>query len=294
MLVVLVLGLGLAVLSGDGAPRPATPGRRSTETWPGPSPTGTLSQRVSPVAGGTEVGQLGKAFNTMIDEIEVAFAERAASEDRLRRFLADASHELRTPLTSILGYAELFDPRGGIGRDDLVPGSLLRPHPGRGVTRMGTLVDDRSPAGPTGRPAATGAGCEPVDLADLVGRARWPAEATCRPPTARWRSTSLNGWTVRGRTGTRIGSSQVTDNLRATPSSTRGCRDPGHRGLFTVTAWGRQLGAASPSTTTGSPRASTRRTSRGSSSPSSTGDPPRPGLRPVRRGFRPWPSCRHS
>ena len=31
-----------------------------------------------------------------------------ASEDRLRRFLADASHELRTPLASIRGYAELF------------------------------------------------------------------------------------------------------------------------------------------------------------------------------------------
>ena len=34
--------------------------------------------------------------------------EREASEDRLRRFLADASHELRTPLASIRGYAELF------------------------------------------------------------------------------------------------------------------------------------------------------------------------------------------
>ncbi len=30
------------------------------------------------------------------------------SEDRLRRFMADASHELRTPLAAIRGYAELF------------------------------------------------------------------------------------------------------------------------------------------------------------------------------------------
>jgi len=85
------------------------------------------------------VGQLGQAFNTMIDEIEVAFAQRAASEDRLRRFLADASHELRTPLTSILGYSELFD----LGMQDR-PADLavsLR-HIRDDAGRMATLVDD--------------------------------------------------------------------------------------------------------------------------------------------------------
>ena len=56
----------------------------------------------------TEVGRLGLALNAMLDRLERAFAERQASEDRLRRFLADASHELRTPLSSIRGYAELF------------------------------------------------------------------------------------------------------------------------------------------------------------------------------------------
>ncbi len=35
----------------------------------------------------------------MLGQIESAFDERPASEDRLRRFVADASHELRTPLT---------------------------------------------------------------------------------------------------------------------------------------------------------------------------------------------------
>jgi len=44
----------------------------------------------------------------MLGQIEQAFARRQASEDALRRFLAQASHELRTPLTSIRGYAELF------------------------------------------------------------------------------------------------------------------------------------------------------------------------------------------
>ena len=37
-----------------------------------------------------------------------AFAERQASEDRLRQFLADASHELRTPLSSIRALAQLL------------------------------------------------------------------------------------------------------------------------------------------------------------------------------------------
>jgi two-component system, OmpR family, sensor kinase len=69
---------------------------------------GDLAARVEPADGKTEVGQLGLAINTMLDDLEVAFRQREASEARLRQFLADASHELRTPLTSIQGFAELF------------------------------------------------------------------------------------------------------------------------------------------------------------------------------------------
>ena len=69
---------------------------------------GDYSPRVDVSGPKTEVGQLGVAFNTMLDKIEAAFAERDATELRLRQFLADASHELRTPLTSIQGFAELF------------------------------------------------------------------------------------------------------------------------------------------------------------------------------------------
>ena len=69
---------------------------------------GSLDERVSPADGRTEIGQLGLAINTMLQEIETAFSERDATELRLRQFLADASHELRTPLTSIQGFAELF------------------------------------------------------------------------------------------------------------------------------------------------------------------------------------------
>ncbi len=69
---------------------------------------GDLSVRVRPEGGRTEVGRLGLALNSMLSQIETGFRERQESEERLRRFVADASHELRTPLTSIQGYAELF------------------------------------------------------------------------------------------------------------------------------------------------------------------------------------------
>jgi two-component system OmpR family sensor kinase len=55
----------------------------------------------------TEVGQVGLALNTMLDNVESALTARQESETRVRQFVADASHELRTPLASIRGYAEL-------------------------------------------------------------------------------------------------------------------------------------------------------------------------------------------
>jgi two-component system OmpR family sensor kinase len=85
------------------------------------------------------VGRLGVALNTMLSEIEVAFAARAASEERLRRFLADASHELRTPLTSIRGYAEIFD-RGARDRPEDLATSMRHIH--AEANRMSVLVDD--------------------------------------------------------------------------------------------------------------------------------------------------------
>jgi two-component system OmpR family sensor kinase len=75
----------------------------------------------------------------MLTQIERAFRERAASEDRLRRFVGDASHELRTPLTSIRGYAELFKDGVGGRPEDLA--SALRRIESES-TRMGGLVDD--------------------------------------------------------------------------------------------------------------------------------------------------------
>jgi two-component system, OmpR family, sensor kinase len=67
-----------------------------------------LPVRVSGTGGGVEVEELRTALNRMLDHIDASLAVRAAANERLRRFVADASHELRTPLTSIRGYADLF------------------------------------------------------------------------------------------------------------------------------------------------------------------------------------------
>lgn len=68
---------------------------------------GDLSRRLPPRPTGTEVGDLTASLDEMVDSLRGALAAAHASEDRTRRFAADAGHELRTPLTSIRGFAEL-------------------------------------------------------------------------------------------------------------------------------------------------------------------------------------------
>ena len=101
--------------------------------------SGDLTRRVPEGRPGTEVGRLGLALNQMLAQIEGAFAEKSASEERLRQFVADASHELRTPLTSIRGYAELLG-RGGFSDEVGRQKALKRIE--EEATRMGGLVED--------------------------------------------------------------------------------------------------------------------------------------------------------
>jgi len=82
---------------------------------------GDLSRRVPYYDPRTEMGRLATSLNVMLAHVESAFRARARSEaaarhseERMRRFLADASHELRTPLTAIRGYAEYYRQRGGM------------------------------------------------------------------------------------------------------------------------------------------------------------------------------------
>jgi two-component system, OmpR family, sensor kinase len=98
-----------------------------------------LSQRVEPTQESTEVGRLGLAINAMLSQLETAFAERAANEQRLRHFVSDASHELRTPLTSMRGYAELLRRNPEMSEEDVVLATRRIEEEAR---RMGILVDD--------------------------------------------------------------------------------------------------------------------------------------------------------
>jgi two-component system OmpR family sensor kinase len=100
---------------------------------------GDLTVRVPEGAPGTESGQLAVALNKMLVHIEGALEERAQSEQRLRRFVADASHELRTPLTTIRGYAELYR-IGGLGQQSALDDAMRRTE--QEATRMGRLVED--------------------------------------------------------------------------------------------------------------------------------------------------------
>lgn len=71
---------------------------------------GDLKRRVpSSRAAVMETEQLRLALNSMLQQVEAAFATRERSEAQLRQFVADASHELRTPLSAIRGYLQLYD-----------------------------------------------------------------------------------------------------------------------------------------------------------------------------------------
>ncbi|NEB00345.1 ATP-binding protein [Streptomyces sp. SID13726] len=119
---------------------------------------------------GTEAGQVGAALNYLIDRVESALAQRQRSEERMRRFLADASHELRTPLASIAGYAELMDR----GAAPVEPGLAWRRVSAQSA-RMTGLVEDLLLLArlDEGRPLQE----LDVDLATLVAETVWDARA---------------------------------------------------------------------------------------------------------------------
>ena len=132
-----------------------------------------LSRRVDPANEVTEVGRLGAAINTMLGQLEAAFAERAAGELRLRHFVSDASHELRTPLTSMRGYAELLRRNPDMSDADV---ALATRRIEEEAARMGLLVDDLLLLArlDQGRPLERA----PVDLATLLDDACADARAT--------------------------------------------------------------------------------------------------------------------
>ena len=104
---------------------------------------GDLHRRVPLPSDGTEVGRLAAAINVMLHRIQTAFAQTEASEEsarrseeKMRRFIADASHELRTPLTTIRGFSELY--RQGASTDTKMLMSRIETQ----ANRMSELVED--------------------------------------------------------------------------------------------------------------------------------------------------------
>ncbi|AMS07191.1 sensor histidine kinase [Acidipropionibacterium acidipropionici] len=87
----------------------------------------------------TEVGQVGYAFNHMLNNVEGALEARQRSETKVRQFVADASHELRNPLASIRGYAELTH-RAAHDTPEPVRHAIDRIE--AQATRMSSLVED--------------------------------------------------------------------------------------------------------------------------------------------------------
>ena len=131
---------------------------------------GDLERRLPPRPAGTEVGDLTESLDEMVGSLRGALELARESEERTRRFAADAGHELRTPLTSIRGFAELYrmgampDAEAALARIDAES------------SRMSQIVEDLLVLAhlDARRPLAR----SPVDMAELVTDAVDAARAT--------------------------------------------------------------------------------------------------------------------
>ena len=112
---------------------------KDVETTAGEIAAGNLSTRMPDANPKTEVGRLVISLNSMLARIESSFAAQVESENRLRRFAADASHELRTPITAIRGFAELY--RLGAVKGDEATRDLFARIENESI-RIGTLTED--------------------------------------------------------------------------------------------------------------------------------------------------------
>ena len=166
--VALLAGIGLPLVRASLAPL------RRIEATAAAIAAGDLSRRIDHPPVSTEVGRLAGALDTMLGTIEAACRARAdgedralRSQDRMRRFVADASHELRTPLTSVRGVAEYGLQQGeNASRDELLRLMTLIQHE---AGRMSRLVEDLLLLArfDTGRPLDL----RPIDLASIAAEA---------------------------------------------------------------------------------------------------------------------------
>lgn len=140
----------------------------------------TLPTHQATSAPGTEVGQVAEAFAHMLEHVQIALAQRHASEQRLRQFIADASHELRTPVAVIRSYAEHAQ---YVGKQSPGETTTALARITAESARMGRLVDDLLLLSrlDSGRPLAH----DNVDLTRLVLDS--VSDARIAGPDHRWR-----------------------------------------------------------------------------------------------------------
>lgn len=123
-IVAMILAVGLSFLFTRRALRPLSEMAEVTRRLS----AGDYSARVR-APSGDEVGELGRAFNTMADSLERV-------ETLRKTMVGDIAHELRTPLTNIRGYLEGFS--DGVVEPTAETFDMLRDE----ILRLVRLVED--------------------------------------------------------------------------------------------------------------------------------------------------------
>lgn len=101
--------------------------------------SGRSGERLEPDRTDTELGRMALAFDEMLDALEHALADALASEERSRRFLAEAAHQLRTPVAGIQASVEAL-PRARTRTDrEQLLASMAR-EAGRAGRRVAALL----------------------------------------------------------------------------------------------------------------------------------------------------------
>jgi two-component system OmpR family sensor kinase len=115
--------------------RPLTDVERTAEAIS----AGDLAERIPVENPATEVGRVASALNAMLEQIHETVTQLSSSENRSRRFVADASHELRTPIAAISAYAQAFQQGAAQNPQDLarVMDGIVRES-----ERMTRLIED--------------------------------------------------------------------------------------------------------------------------------------------------------
>jgi len=169
-----------------GLRRRLTPLRRLADAVESLSPDDLTARVQVPVdRTSREVNELATVTNALLLRVHDAFTQEQDSQERLRRFVADASHELRTPIAAVSAYAQLFE----LGAKDR-PADLARSMAGiqREAARMRDLAEELLVLATAEEAPASGS--RVADLAEVVGQAveaalavdpRWPVTVALGP-----------------------------------------------------------------------------------------------------------------